>query len=91
MRNTIPHIPNPMLQLRCDGNKVVNPQVLSSVYPLLDAEAIRLVSSIPDFIPGKHNGKPANVQFVLPCNFVLDPDNLIQYKKENGKIMLRNR
>ena len=35
-------------------------------------EAIRVVKMSPKWTPGKHNGKPARVKFVLPVNFVLN-------------------
>lgn len=45
--------------------------VLRSVDPLLDAEAIRMVSSMPKWTPGKSMGQPVNVQFTLPVQFNL--------------------
>jgi len=39
---------------------------------LLDEEAIRVVKSIPDFIPGKQNGENVNVYFTLPIAFNLN-------------------
>lgn len=45
--------------------------VLRSVDPLLDAEAIRLISSMPQWTPGKIKGQPVNVQFTLPVIFSL--------------------
>ncbi len=38
----------------------------------LEKEAIRVVSSIPDFIPGKQDGKPVKVRFTFPINFSLE-------------------
>lgn len=52
------------------GN-VVNPQILKGVNPLIDAEAIRVVKSLKGFSPGKQNGIPVNVYYVLPINFSL--------------------
>lgn len=37
--------------------------------PLLDSEAIRLVSSLPPWKPGTQNGKPVNVYYVIPVTF----------------------
>lgn len=45
--------------------------VLRSVDPLLDAEAVRMVSSMPQWTPGKHKGQPVNVQFTVPVQFNL--------------------
>lgn len=37
----------------------------------LDKEAIRVVRSLPNFIPGKMNGQAVNVWYTLPVNFKL--------------------
>jgi TonB family protein len=37
----------------------------------LDREALRLVESMPKWSPGRQNGKPVRVKFVLPVNFHL--------------------
>lgn len=37
----------------------------------LDMEAIRVVESMPKWKPGRQNGKPVRVKFVLPINFHL--------------------
>ena len=54
----------------CEGN-IVNPLVVRSVDPLLDREAIRLVKSMPKWIPGKQNGEPVNVVCFVPVRFKL--------------------
>lgn len=59
-------------------NKV---SVLRGVDPDLDAEAIRVVSSLPQFKPGKQGGKAVPVWYMVPITFALDgkrkmnPDN----------------
>lgn len=53
-----------------DG-KVGNIEVERSANPILDAEAVRVVSLLPDWIPGELNGKPVNVWYKLPVNFKL--------------------
>lgn len=45
--------------------------VLRGVDAELDAEAIRVVKTLPPFIPGKQGGKPVPVWFQLPINFQL--------------------
>jgi len=45
---------------------------LRNVDQSLINEAIRVVKMSPKWTPGKHNGKPARVKFVLPVNFVLN-------------------
>lgn len=51
--------------------EISNIQILRGVDPTLDQEAIRVVKSMPKWIPGKQNGKSVNVYFTLPVNFVL--------------------
>ncbi|MGA2406569.1 MAG: energy transducer TonB [Bacteroidales bacterium] len=45
--------------------------VLKSVAPELDAEAIRVVGTLPAFKPGKQGGKPVNVWYMVPITFGL--------------------
>lgn len=51
--------------------KVSNVKVVKSVDPELDAEAVRCVSLMPDWTPGKDKGKAVSVQLILPINFQL--------------------
>ena len=51
--------------------KVTNAEVLRSADPALDAEALRVASSLPDWKPGMQDGKPVNVRFIFPVNFSL--------------------
>ncbi len=39
--------------------------------PAMDAEAKRVISLMPKWLPGRQNGKPARVRFTLPVNFKL--------------------
>lgn len=41
-------------------------------HPSLEAEAIRVVKSLPKFVPGKHNGKEIIVSYSLPIAFSVD-------------------
>ncbi len=45
--------------------------VLKGVDPELDAEAVRVVSSLPAFKPGKQGGKPVPVWYMVPITFTL--------------------
>lgn len=51
--------------------KITDPEIIQSVHPLLDAEAIRIVKLMPKWEPGKQNGEFVNVKFTLPFNFDL--------------------
>lgn len=46
-------------------------QVLRGKDPDLDKEAVRVVRTLPKFIPGKMNGQAVSVWFSLPINFKL--------------------
>lgn len=46
-------------------------QVRRGVHPSLDREAMRVVQSMPPWIPGKNRGRVCRVQYNLPVNFVL--------------------
>lgn len=46
-------------------------RVARSVDPSLDKEAVRVVSSMPNWTPGKQNGSAVNVRYTLPVTFKL--------------------
>lgn len=50
-------------------------KVVRSVDPELDAEAIRVCRSLPNFIPGRQNGMPVNVWYTIPVTFKLNRIN----------------
>ncbi|MBR4269112.1 MAG: energy transducer TonB [Prevotella sp.] len=50
-------------------------KVAKSIHPLLDAEAVRVISIMPRWIPGEQLGVPVNVRYTLPITFRLDNDN----------------
>ena len=51
--------------------KVTNVKIVRGIHPLLNKEAIRLINSLPDFLPGKQRGKPVRVKYTLPVIFRL--------------------
>jgi TonB family protein len=53
-----------------DGT-VTNVKVVRSADPMLDAEALRVVTSMPKWTPGKQGGKKVDVQQTIPINFRL--------------------
>jgi len=53
------------------GGKVDKVQIIRGVDPLLDAEAIRVVNSLPRWKPGMQRGKPVSVWYTVPINFKL--------------------
>lgn len=50
-------------------------RVVRGVSPDLDAEAVRVVKLLPDFIPGTINGEPVSVWMTLPVVFKIPEEN----------------
>jgi len=53
------------------NGKVINAVIARGVDPALDKEALRVVNKLPIWKPGKQRGKPVNVSYTVPINFVL--------------------
>jgi TonB family protein len=53
-----------------EGN-VTRVSVLKGVDPELNAEAIRVVKTLPKFVPGRQGGKSVPVWYMVPINFTL--------------------
>jgi len=53
-----------------DGS-ISNAKVVKSVEPSLDEEALRVVSAMPKWVPGKQCGEPVRVKYTLPVTFRL--------------------
>ena len=53
-----------------DGS-ITDVKVVRSLDPMLDKEAVRLVKSMPKWTPGKLNGSPVRVKYILPISFRL--------------------
>lgn len=54
-----------------DGN-IIDPVVTESVDPLLDEEAVRVISGMPKWIPGIQHNRPVQVYYTLPVSFRLE-------------------
>ncbi len=53
-----------------DGS-ICNERVVRSVDSQLDAEAIRIIRSMPNWKPGKQRGEPVRVNFTIPITYRL--------------------
>jgi TonB family protein len=63
---------NVMISFVVDSKgKVVDVKVDKPVNPILDAEAVRLISSMPDWKPGMQAGSAVDCALKMPVNFVL--------------------
>lgn len=56
--------------INTDG-KATNAQIVQGVAPSLDAEALRVATTMPDWTPGTKDGKPVNVKYTFPVVFRL--------------------
>lgn len=54
-----------------DGS-VTDARVVHSSNSLLDAEALRVVSSMPNWTPGMQKGKPVRVRYTVPVSFRME-------------------
>lgn len=63
-----------------DGS-LSNIRILRGKHPALDAEALRAVKTLPNFIPAKQNGIPVRQEITLPINFRLDSGKSKKEKK----------
>ncbi|MCQ2226959.1 MAG: M56 family metallopeptidase [Bacteroidales bacterium] len=64
--------------------RVKDEKVAKEVDPLLDAEAVRVVSAMPKWKPGKHRGQAVNTAFTIPITFALTEGGWKNGEKENA-------
>lgn len=50
---------------------ISNVDVMRSIDPICDKEAVRVIKSMPKWIPGKQNNEPVRVYYTLPVRFRL--------------------
>jgi protein TonB len=51
--------------------KVADVTIVRGVHPLLDQEAVRVMNTVPDWIPGKQGGRTVDVYYSVPVSFAL--------------------
>lgn len=61
------------------GN-LINSKVLRSVSPTLDAESLRVVRTLPNWIPGKMHNRKVSIQYNLPIKFSLQTGKMKKKK-----------
>lgn len=54
-----------------EQGKIIDPQVVTGVDPLLDKEALRVVKMMPAWTPARQRGKAVPYDFMIPVNFSL--------------------
>ena len=63
-----------IVQLRfvvLENGRIGKVQIIKSLEPHCDAEANRVVKSLPRFIPGRQGGKAVRVLYTLPIRFMI--------------------
>ena len=65
------------------SGSVTNVKIVRGVDKNLDAEAMRVVKSLPKYKPGKQRGKSVRVMFTIPINFTLSTNNFEKTKEED--------
>jgi TonB family protein len=60
-----------------DGS-LTNIKILRGVSPEIDAEAGRVISDSPNWLPGLQNGLVVRVQYVIPITFKLPPPEILK-------------
>jgi TonB family protein len=51
--------------------KISDAKIIEGLHPLCDDEVLRLVNSMPNWIPGDLNGKKVDVLYILPIRFFM--------------------
>lgn len=60
--------------IETDGT-ISNAQIVKGIHPYTDAEALRVISSMPAWKPGRMDDKPVAVSYNMPISFTLDEPN----------------
>ena len=65
-----------------DGS-ISNAKVAKPTYSSLDEEALRVVSAMPKWVPGKQNGEAVRVKYAVPVSFRLKGEDLLSGMSES--------
>jgi TonB family protein len=68
--------------------KVEKAKILRSISPSLDQEALRVINSMPQWIPGEQSGKKVSVYYTLPITFKLDGGSKPAPDTKNSSIVV---
>ena len=48
------------------NGQIINAKIIRGIGSAIDKEALRVLNSMPRWVPGKQRGKPVNVRYNLP-------------------------
>jgi TonB family protein len=60
-----------------EGGTISNVRIVGSGHPVLETEALRVVISSPNWSPGRVNGNPVKMSYIIPFNFKLNNVNTL--------------
>ena len=63
-----------------EDGRVTDVKTVRSVHPLLDAEAERVAGGMPDWKPGRREGKNMRVKYTLPVSFKMPTGTIVDPK-----------
>ena len=69
-----------------DGS-ISSAEVIKSVHEQLDAEALRVISAMPKWKPGKQRGKVVRVEYAIPVKYRLDGSPYLTVPKRTDRII----
>ena len=49
--------------------KIRRPEVIKGIHPDFDQEALRVIQTLDPFIPGRQNGQPVDVEYIVRVPF----------------------
>ena len=68
-----------------ETGQVGDVEVVRSVSEEVDAEAVRVIKSMPKFEPGRQNGEPVAVWYTLPIAFKMQAKPMPQPQPKDGE------
>ena len=69
-----------------DGS-ICGAEVVKNVHEQLDTEALRVISAMPKWKPGKQRGKVVRVKYAIPVNFRLDGTPYLTVPKSSAEVI----
>ena len=69
-----------------DGS-INSEEIVKGVHEQLDAEALRVISTMPKWKPGKQRGKGVRVKYALPVKYRLDGSPYLTVPKRTDKVI----
>ena len=69
-----------------DGS-ISSAEVIKSVHEQLDAEALRVISAMPKWKPGKQRGKVVRVEYAIPIKYRLDGSPYLTVPQRTNRII----